>query len=89
MAAGEPLCAPAFLLCHRQTPSTPLPGGGELHADLSPGSLEPAASCVSTDIVCVDDKHSQSLCPSSSGLCPPRANLWEKRDEAEFSAQAL
>ena len=55
---------------------------------LSPGSLEPAASCVSTHTVRVDGNHLRSVCPISAGLSPPRANLWEKRDEAEFAAQA-
>ena len=49
---------------------------------LSPGSLEPAASCVPSDIMCINSEHSQSVCPSNTRLSPPRANLWEKQDEA-------
>ena len=55
---------------------------------LSPGFHDPAGFFVPLDIVCTNGEHSQSVCPNGAGLSPPRANLWEKRDEAEFAAQA-
>ena len=71
-----------------QHPSAQRQGAACRDTLLSPGSLEPAASCVPSDIVCINSEHSQSVCPSNTRLSPPRANLWEKRDEAEFAAQA-
>ena len=40
-AAGEPLPAPSFPLSRWQTPSTPLPGGGELRAGILCSHLAP------------------------------------------------
>ena len=71
-----------------QHPSAQRQGAACRDTWLSPGSLKTAASCVSTHTVRVDGNHLQSVCPISAGLSPLRANLWEKRDEAEFAAQA-
>ena len=71
-----------------QHPSAQRQGAACRDTWLSPGSLKTAASCVSTHTVRVDGNHLQSVCPISAGLSPLRANLWEKRDEAEFTVQA-
>ena len=91
MEAVEPLRAPTSPLHRRQIPqhsSAQRRGAACRDTLLSPSSLEPAASCVLSDIMCINSELSQSVCPSNTRLSPLRANLWEKQDEAEFAAQA-
>ncbi len=87
---GAPACPrlPSQPQADPQHPSARRRGAARRDTLLSPDSLEPAACCVPSDIVCINSEHSQSVCPSNTRLSPPRANLWEKRDEAEFAAQA-
>lgn len=86
---GAPACPhlPSLPQADPQHPSARRQGAACRDTLFSPGSLEPAASCVPLDIVCINSEHSQSVCPSNTRLSPLRANLWEKRDEAEFAAQ--
>ena len=87
---GCPACPrlPSPPLADPQHPSARRRGAACRDTLLSPGSLEPAASCVPAHTVRIDGNHLQSVCPISAGLRPPRDNLGEKRDEAECSAPA-